>query len=1029
MRVLLATTGLGAIATALAITPVHAETVISTAITTPVATGTANDDLRISSTGSIKPTSGAAVTINSNDNVSNQGTIAIKGANNATGILANTNLTSDITNSGTITIDEDFTPTDTDSDGDIDGPFAQGSNRFGIHVLGGGTFTGTVINTGTISIEGNDSAGIAIDSVLAGNVLNSGNIGVLGNNSVGLRTGDVNGNVSLIGGSIVAQGQNAVGVDLAGDILGAVKIQGIISTTGYRSTTAPADTSKLDADDLLQGGPAVIVAGNVGGGILLDAPPPDLSSTDADEDDDGVPDAQEPTASLASIGAAPALLIGSTTADTSIGAVASSSSGLGLIVRGSVVGSGVYTGVDATGISIGGLGHSVSIAGGMSVSGSVTAKAVEGDATAIHLGAGASVPLVDISGSILANGAGVAGSAAQAILIDAGANVGTIKNSGTIIATRSGDVGTAAAIVDKSGSVSLVENKGVIGVTDAVTLGDSATAIDLSANNAGATVRQLAPATGASAPQINGRILFGSGSDVLEILAGNVTGGVNFGGGSDALTVSGGGTFAGAITGSSGLAVTIGAGSTLTATNTGPVGIASLDVAAGGNLGVTLNTLTNSVTLYDVAGAASFGDDSKIIVNLQNVGGVAGTYKIIQAGSLTGADNLTSNVALLPFLFTSSLVTSVPGEVSLKVDLKSADQLGLNASEGAILGAALTAADLDSPIAGIFLRTADSASLSSTLQQLLPEEAGGVFENVTKGSRLVAGILADPHASVTRRGGLGLWLEQVAWGSAKSIGATSSYNVDGWGAAAGVEHGLGGFGAIGLSAAYYHGRDTRHDNELANNHYEGGVYWRGGVGPFHAFARATAGHITFDGRRQFSGTLNGEAVTRIAEGKWNGNLFSAVGGVSYEVRSGRLSFRPSASIEHFRLKEKGYSETGGGDAFDLTVANRSSDETAANGLLAVGYDFMGLKPEEAWLRLELEGGRREIVSGSLGATTASFNDGDPFTLAADQRTSGWRGGLRLTGGGSGVGFTAEASGEEQQGKASIGGRIGISFAL
>ena len=90
------------------------------------------------------------------------------------------------------------------------------------------------------------------------------------------------------------------------------------------------------------------------------------------------------------------------------------------------------------------------------------------------------------------------------------------------------------------------------------------------------------------------------------------------------------------------------------------------------------SSLTNSVTLYDVAGAASFGDDSKIIVNLQNVGGVAGTYKIIQAGSLTGADNLTSNVALLPFLFTSSLVTSVPGEVSLKVDLKSADQLGLN---------------------------------------------------------------------------------------------------------------------------------------------------------------------------------------------------------------------------------------------------------------------------------------------------------------------------------------------------------------
>ena len=113
MRFLLASTGLGTIAALLA-TPASAETVISTAVTTPVLTGTAGDDIRITSAGSVKPTGGAAVTINSNDSVKNEGTIAIKGANSATGILANTNLTGDITNTGTITIDEDFTGTDAD---------------------------------------------------------------------------------------------------------------------------------------------------------------------------------------------------------------------------------------------------------------------------------------------------------------------------------------------------------------------------------------------------------------------------------------------------------------------------------------------------------------------------------------------------------------------------------------------------------------------------------------------------------------------------------------------------------------------------------------------------------------------------------------------------------------------------------------------------------------------------------------------------------------------------------------------------
>jgi len=129
MRRLLIATALTPVALGVSITPAFAETVVSTAVTTPVATGTANDDLRISSTGSVKPAGGAAVTINSNDSVKNEGAIAITGANGSTGILANTNLSGNITNTGTITIDEAFTPTDSDNDGDLDGPFAQGNNR------------------------------------------------------------------------------------------------------------------------------------------------------------------------------------------------------------------------------------------------------------------------------------------------------------------------------------------------------------------------------------------------------------------------------------------------------------------------------------------------------------------------------------------------------------------------------------------------------------------------------------------------------------------------------------------------------------------------------------------------------------------------------------------------------------------------------------------------------------------------------------------------------------------------------------
>jgi len=78
-------------------------------------------------------------------------------------------------------------------------------------------------------------------------------------------------------------------------------------------------------------------------------------------------------------------------------------------------------------------------------------------------------------------------------------------------------------------------------------------------------------------------------------------------------------------------------------------------------------------------------------------------------------------------------------------------------------------------------------------------------------------------------------------------------------------------------------------------------------------------------------------------------------------------------------------------------------------------------------RVELEGGRRQILSGKLGSTTASFGNGDPFTLDPEQRDSGWRGALRFLAGGSPVAVGVEANAEEQQSKLSIGGRASVSF--
>jgi hypothetical protein len=1068
MRKLLAATSLTPLLM-IAPAPAVAETLIATAITTPVLTSTTNDNVRISTAGSVKPTSGAAVTINTNNSVNNEGTIAITGANDATGILANTNLTANIANSGTITIDENYTPTDTDNDGDVDGTFAQGSGRYGIHILGGGTFTGNITNSGAITIEGNQSAAIAVDSALAGSIIATGGaVGVLGDNSFGLHANAVSGDVKLTGGTIAVRGANSVAVALDGNIGGALVLQNAISSTGYRSTTAPADTSKLDADDLLQGGSAVRISGNVGGGILFDRPPADNSTTDTDEDDDGVADANESISSISTYGSAPAIAIGSSTQNVIIGAVAGSTDGI--VMRGNVGASGVYSGVSATGLWIGGgSGRTVAVTGGLSNSGTILAGAANADSTALRIGSGTSVPTITNSGSIQSLGGGTDTTRSTAILIDSGANVGTIRNSGTISAQLGKAKGTAGAIVDNSGTLTLIENKGTIAVASAPTLGEQAMAIDVRANNTGVTLRQQLATGTAPAPAIGGNILFGAGSDVFDLADGTVNGAVRFGAGDNQLLLSGDAILNGAVsfgagtntvqlagtsklngnmdfggaaatlalTGTSALrgnllnsgavSANVGAGSTLDATNAGNVNLASLTTGTGSALGVTIGN--NAATSYVVAGGATIGANTNVNVGLSSLDGIAGTYTILTAGTLTGASNLTTQAAALPFLYSGTLSTATPNQVKLTVGLKSADQLGINASESAILGAVIEAADSDAPIASAFLGVQDGESLQAALQQMLPEHAGGAFENVTKGSRLTTKMFADPGTVIAKAGGMGLWAQQVAWGSSKSIGSTSSYKLGGWGASGGVETPIGNLGNVGLSLSYFSGKDRLRANEIVSSQFEGGAYWRGGTGPLRGFARATAGRVSFDGTRHFDAVVGGTAITRETDGGWKGRLCSAAAGVSYEARMGRLSLRPLASIEHFSLNEDGYTEAGGGTAFDLIVDKRKSSETAANATLNIGYDLGSMKPDDGWMRVELEAGRRQILSGELGKTTARFANGTPFTLAPEDRTSGWLAALRLTGGGNSMSVTGEISAEQQQGKPSIGGRLGLQLPL
>lgn len=1051
-RYLLASTAL--IALAAAATSVRAEDV-TTKKTTPLRTSTIKsggaDAINITKEGSVVLTSGTAVTMDSNHKVSNAGAITISNASGATGILASAGTAGDITNTGTITVDEPYSPGDDDKDGDLDGPFALGSNRHGIRTVG--SHTGNIVNSGTIAVEGNDSTGISVGGPLTGKITHDGKTSVLGDRSVGIEAGNIDGDVRLAG-SISAQGKDAIGARLSGNVDGALVVQGTVTSTGYRYTTVPSDPTKLDADDLLQGGSALVVEGDVSGGIVLAVAPKNTDPDNADEDADGIEDANEGAAKVVSYGKAPAMTIGSADRDITIGPVAGTASKFGLQIDGVIEGRGLYTGVDGTGLAIGGRGGNVTIANGIGISGSVLASSNGASATAVSIGSGTSTPELKISGSVTASGGNATTAQATAISVAEGANLPTIRNSGTIKATAAGENGSATAILDNSGTVALVENSGKIEASGAKAGSGRNIAIDLSASTGGVILKQTKVASGFDAPAITGNIRLGSGNDLLDVADGMLTGDVTFGGGSDKLSLSGdavhkgsvafggmndtmtlagtssftgnvdfgGGTdllslsdtarFAGSLTNSANLAVRVNGG-TLDVSK--PAQIGSLEVGDGGVLIATLNKAPGAGSAYDVAGTASFADGSSLSIRIADASTAEGSYQVLTAAAIEGLDDLETATDLVPFMFKAALNEDAPANtIVVDVSRRSVEELGLNRSQATAYGAVFEALSRDQEVEDVFLGITEGNRFREAVGQMLPDHAGGSFEGISLGVRTLARQLQDPASPVVAKGPLTTTVNLAFWGSDKDTGSSAAYDLNGyaWSLTGEYETGLGRFGA---TLAYLWNRHTNGaQSEVKSGSFEAAAHWRGQWGAFAGFARASIGRADFDSERSFSGSTGTKEVERTIEADWDGDFVTFAAGVSAEGGTRHLFFRPAVSIDYVRLKEDGYGESGGGDALDLDVGSRKSDEFGLNAGLTLGADLSGMGSRDSgWFRVETEGGWREILGGGIGATTARFGSGSSFTLNGEESTSGWFARLRAFGGPAGFVMGGELSAEDR----------------
>lgn len=1011
-----------------------AETSVTTARTTPIATSTATgsaaDDVRIAAEGSIKTTTaGAIVTVDSNNKVTNLGTLSTNGVNDSTGVLIIGGKTGSVTNSGTISLLEDYTPTDSDSDGDLDGPFAQGANRFGIRLTNAGTFTGDISNAsgGTISIEGNNSAGMLLEGPVVGNVSNHGTISVVGDNAYGVRVAaPVTGAVTL-GGTVNVQGANAVAQAVDGNVSGPLVLQGTASATGYRYTSRPSTLDalkKLDADDLLQGGPAVRVAGDVGGGVLLQGANYSTKvNADGTTTVTTTTSSTTGTSSISVFGGAPALLIGSDSKNITLGAVGAADNAYGLVAKGSITASGVYDKVQATAIQIGAGtgGTTTTIVGGVRNDGQVNANAFEANATGLMLGVGANVPTVLNRGAITATSSSFASSGvtadARGVVLGSGSTTTALNNNGAITATRTGETGDAVAILDQAGTLKTITNTNTIraavtapsfkadGTTATVTATGKAIALDLRANNSGVTYTQSGPAaftststypsadtvtstdtsTTTGAPVTIGDVMFGGGNDTLNLWSGTLVGAMSFGAGQDRLSIDGGAAALGTLNSGDGrLDIAIANGS-LGILNSETINVSSVSLGATSKLLFSADPTAGTNTKLVVSGATNIASGAELGIRLANLVAQPTSFTVIQGSNINAGTFGNGLTAQSPYMYVATTRADT-NNVYIDVRRRTAAEIGFNQAEASAYDAVYGALGKNTTLASSFLNQNTRDGFRDLYDQMLPDQGQGLFAALQSVNQQISAATMFRPDPGDRYGPDSIWVLEVNSLTRRDTDQTLGSDTEAFGFVAGYEAMGDAGGALGVTLAYLsldeHDTVAKVGEQTTASFVQTGAYWRRSVGGWRFNAGGGLGYGFFDGDRAFiAPDSTGDGVADLVlrnNASWNGLTANAYAGAAYEQKFGRFFARPEARLDYIMLHEGKRTETGGGDGFDLVVAKRKSTNLSGELGLVMGADF----GQAVWWRPEVRVGYRKSLAGSMGDTTANFAGGNPFTLAA-----------------------------------------------
>jgi hypothetical protein len=992
--------------------PALAQIDVSDTRTTGIRTSTINDgepgSIVITTSGRVTITTddgstGPAVTVDSDDEFTNEGTVEdTTGDDNVVAVMINGGTTSTITNSGNIEVTGTTQGTDTDGDGDEDGPFTTGENRVGILVDGTGAFTGTITNdaNGFINVAGNNSAAIRAVVLVDGSIINTGVVNILGDNSYGI---DVRGGMTgdlRVGGRVLATGENSSAIRVGSNIDGIFLVTGDLQSTGYRRTITPprSEEYKLDDDDTLRSNATVQIGGSLGRGLFVAG----TDFTGGGVRPQIISRSTAPAVWIApSLGSGENIVLGQVLipADPDVEDSTETSFNFGFVNDGLISGQSTLREFDAQalrieGSMIDGQLRTTTLTGGLYNSGTILAQALEAEAIAVILGNGAIVPLLENAGTISATTIGN-GSSSLGVYIQAGANVPVFRNTNFINVSTTG-LNSATGIIDESNTLALIENSGVIFATigggsetfptetgnDAASGGESSTvsrtAIDVSASTIDVTYRQTPPGEGSpnSNSVVRGDIRFGSGNDTADIQGGFIDGDIYFGDGADTLIVSGGGAIIGALNDSDGqLAITVNDGQ-LELRNDEAVQLTEATFNDGSRLVFEVGSLDQNSRFINASGTVTFNEGSAITASLDGLIGEGAEFIVLTANDLvinSAIETLQDTDA--PYLYDTRIERDPNNSNQLVMTLrrKTSEQLGMHENRAAAYEAAFTAWSENNDLGNAFASLNNSADFFEAYDQLLPEYAASAIQFAVASNDSAIGALSNRLDAARRSPDDtgGVWLQEFGYFADREQSSFGpGYRGQGVGIAGGIDRPVGPLYALGVNfvgAASDIEESNGVDEPMTALTAQIGVY--GGAD----FGGAVSGEFYLGGgvdsfeteRRVLIG-----AFDRTATAEWTGYHYAGAARLSRDFEMGRWYLRPSVSVDYLRLFESAFSETGGGQGIDLIIDDRESSTFSSTASLTAGARFGS---NASWWSPQVRVGYRNDFGSEDAITTARFS--------------------------------------------------------